>query len=575
MVEIARNENTNLLIENFGILPFNRAVSKFNIEEDPELDIVTTSRKVMDYKVNRLIKVTAIDQATRFLPIIGPAGSGKTHYYWVLKARERLISEDVKYKIIYVSSPPTPYRLYHHIYSCIADELADERFFLVMMNVILSEIGIDPQTVTPNTDQKILISRILPTFPGVFADCIKALTILRINGSHTTKGALALRWLLGECLIEDELRELQINSVLEQDDICLAMIKIISDLSGRVLVFYFDEMESPYRTFGPEAQQKFFEYIKRLYNELRNSLIITACLKDIWNQILQTADIPMLQRMEPEMYLDSFQPEDLKVYYLRAMNQFWTILGKMNPKNTYFPLSEKIIDEIYDKYKGNQRECIKSINYKIEELIFPDQVQNSADNLQNKSYSSPNGDIIIDQGVTQFKPYQSYFNNSSEIPDGDMEGEEEEKQPKPGNVLQAFFEQLNDKINALDQDFDLIHDFSYDLDDKKKKIASVLKIDQKIIGIEIPSIHTFERTAGVAGFYALRRLDDAFNANVIDSGIIIVPSETSGNKYRSMLEQNKNLIEIKIKPEDAKELVNSKAFAKTIFKNDIEKLLQN
>ena len=78
---------------------------------------------------------------------------------------------------------------------------------------------------------------------------------------------------------EDELDTLGINSVIEEDDICLAMIKLLTEHTDKTIVLYFDELESPYRMHGAEAEQKFLEILKRLYNEVKNLVIIIAVPK--------------------------------------------------------------------------------------------------------------------------------------------------------------------------------------------------------------------------------------------------------------------------------------------------------
>ena len=215
-MEIAEDPNVNLLAENIAILPFNRAVSKYNIEEDPSLDIVTMNRKVIDYKISRLIRTTNIDQTARFLPIIADAGCGKTHYYWVLKSREN--STKIPYKTVYVSSPAVPYRLFHHIYTCLVEEIADEGFFMQIVSILAEELNIDLDDPQYSENPSYLIAKILPTFPGIFSDCVKALVYLKIYGIQNNKGSLALRWLLGEGLTEEEQKQLQVHSILEQDD---------------------------------------------------------------------------------------------------------------------------------------------------------------------------------------------------------------------------------------------------------------------------------------------------------------------------------------------------------------------
>jgi hypothetical protein len=564
-MELAVDPNVNLIAENIALLPFNRAVSKYNIEEDPNLDIVTMNRKVIDYKISRLIRTTNIDQTARFLPIIADAGCGKTHYYWVLKSRENSKETKVPYKTVYVSSPAVPYRLFHHIYTCLVEEIADERFFMQIMDILLEELNIDINEPQYGENPSYLIAKILPTFPGIFADCIKALVYLKLKGIASVKGALALRWLLGEGLTEEEQKQLQVHSILEQDDVCLAMIKIICDLSSQVLVFYFDEMESPLRSFGPEAQQKFFEYIKRLYNETRNSVIISACLKPVWAEVLKTADRPTIQRMESELYLDRFSFEDLKVFYIRAMSHFWSALGKMAPKDIYFPLSEPLLNDIYEMTEGNQRECIKQINLSVEIQLddYYNTIKKSRPGLEyHYSGPKPTSDqtYIINPETHQLELV--------DIPQ--EEGFIEELEPSPGNVFKVFFDYITKKLTEKKTKYDFIIDFSYKQNEKNKKLGAILKyggLKQKVIGFEIPTIKSFEKLAGNSVNFALKRLVDASESSIIDYGILIVPGNPAGDKYLSMLSQHENIQQLCIPLDQVRKLLNSQVYAEELLKN--------
>ncbi len=567
-MEIAEDPNVSLLAENIALLPFNRAVSKYNIEEDPSLDIVTMNRKVIDYKISRLIRTTNIDQTARFLPIIANAGCGKTHYYWVLKSQENADQTKVPYKTVYVSSPAVPYRLFHHIYSCLVEEIADEGFFIQIMDILLEELNINPSDPQYVENPSYLIAKILPTFPGIFSDCVKSLVYLKVYGIRHMKGALALRWLLGEGLTEEEQKQLQVHSILEQDDVCLAMIKIICDLSSRVLLFYFDEMESPLRSFGPEAQQKFFEYIKRLYNESRNSIIVSACLEPVWAEVLKTADKPTIQRMEPELYLDKFTYEDLKVFYIRAMSHFWTSLGKLAPKDIYFPLSEPLLHDIFEMTEGNQRECIKQINLSIE-LQLDEYYHTIQKSRPGYDYNYPPPKNTSDKTYVLNRETQQL-----ELIDLPHEsGFVEELEPSPGNVFKTFFDYITIKLKEKKSKFDFIIDFSYKQNEKTQKLGAILKyggMRQKVIGFEIPTIKTFEKHAGNAVNFALKRLIKAKESSIIDYGILIVPGEPTGEKYLSLLNQYENIHQLCIPIEHAKMLLKSQAYAEELLKTQFE-----
>ena len=69
-----------------GATPFDRFVSRGDIED--VIDIPRT-RQTIDRNVFRAVQQTQLDQSTRLIPILGSAGTGKTHAYWAYKDRER------------------------------------------------------------------------------------------------------------------------------------------------------------------------------------------------------------------------------------------------------------------------------------------------------------------------------------------------------------------------------------------------------------------------------------------------------------------------------------------------------
>ena len=423
-------------------LPFQRFVSKCNLADNLEMDITTNGRRFIEYKISKLIKQTAHDATARFQPIIGESGCGKTHFYWVLKAKEYKLTDnigfdEVPFKIIYVPSPPTPYRFFHHIYTCIVDEIASDDFFLAIADIILKQNNLtDPEILAPDNFSN-LLAKALTSYPGIFGDCVKIILTLRIFDEKSPKKSLAQRWLLAESLSESDLETLGVSSILEQDDLCLAMIKIISDLSSHVLVFYFDEMEIPYRIYGEEVEKKIFENIKRIYNEVRYGIIITSCLDSVWEHLLDTADDPMKSRMEDPLTLDLFAESDLKVFYLRAMSKFWEKVKELSKDefdvqtNPYFPLSEQIINKVFEESKGNQRICIKMINKYIEEYI----AMHAGEIVDLK---------VLPYVTKQPKSKDTAQNHGSVEEMADPINDPILKEPTPGNVLNSVLIFLHD-----------------------------------------------------------------------------------------------------------------------------------
>ena len=363
------------------LLPFSNFVSRGDIKDKVD---ISRPRSFIDREVYRLVQQTHRDKSSRLIPILGSAGTGKTHAYHSFKDKEQenrkkleetaeaeevevTQLEPVDWSIIYIPSPPASIRVLLHVYTCIIEELGAEILDVVSERLVREKWGGKKGGIfqKPKIDE--VIQKGIREFPGVFADCVKALVTYQLD---KPKKALAERWLLGEDLEPEELTDLGINSVVEEDDVCLAMIKIITENLDRVLILYFDELESPYRMLGEAAEQKFLEILKRLYNEVKGLVIIIAVLKEIWPRILEIADQPLRSRMEPEQELKPFSLNDLKIYYSKSMETFWDENNLNPPLYPLFPLNEKLIEMIYEKTQGNPRNSIKLCRRFIDKIVM-------------------------------------------------------------------------------------------------------------------------------------------------------------------------------------------------------------
>ena len=130
-----------------GTTPFDRFVARGSMQD--VVDIPGPRAKI-DRFMFRGISQTLSDHSTRLIPIIGSAGSGKTHAYWAYKNMERkmLISESEKieeelpanlpsnWTIVYVPSPPSASRILLHVYTCLLDELSSSIIKVVAEKVV-------------------------------------------------------------------------------------------------------------------------------------------------------------------------------------------------------------------------------------------------------------------------------------------------------------------------------------------------------------------------------------------------------------------------------------------------------
>ena len=537
-----------------GTTPFDRFVSRGDIED--VIDI-SSCRKIIDRTIFRAVAQTQTDTSTRLIPILGEAGAGKTHAYWAYKDKENKmkaadrdsLATDFKgpsgWTIVYVPSPPAAIRILLHVYSCMIDELGADILKTVSSKLVDRWGGKKKKHLGlfGSTDIDEVIQQGIREYPGVFADVVKALVVFDMDKD---KRALAERWLLGEDLDEDELDILGINSVIEEDDICLAMIKMISEHTEETIILYFDELESPYRMHGEEAERKFLEVLKRLFNEVKNMVIVISVLKEIWPRILEIADMPLRSRMEPEHELQKWSLDDLKLYFAKSMMQFWTQNNLNPPAYPLFPLNDDVLNTIFKKTDGNQRSIIKLIrifvekltlgDMTIDELMKDEQIIPTA--MPGQAQTSAINEEIKKMAAEAAKQASAAKANLSAQIDRMMQEEDFIINVSPASVAGASLKTIKIYGEQLGKEYKVDLEFQYMKGKRSITLSGLVTYDNRKIAMEIPAVKTFDRSGGVSAFYAARRLQDALQLGAITEAILIVPVNTQGVKYQSILSQN-------------------------------------
>ncbi|MFX1256929.1 MAG: hypothetical protein ACFFAN_03650 [Promethearchaeota archaeon] len=544
------------------IMPFSNFVSRGNL---PDKVDVTRPHASIDREVYRLVRQTYRDRSSRLIPILGSAGTGKTHAYHSFKDKEREnkkkleLSEEseeieisqfepVDWTIVYVPSPPASIRVLLHVYTCIIEEVGPE-----ILNDVSKKLvekwggGKKGLFQKPKTNE--VIQKGIREFPGVFADCVKALVTYQLDKN---KKALAERWLLGENLEPEELNDLGINSVIEESDVCLAMIKIITENLDRVLILYFDELESPYRMHGEAAERKFLEILKRLYNEIKGLVINIVVLKEIWPRILEIADPPLRSRMEPEQELKPFSLNDLKIFFSKSMEAFWDESNLNPPLYPLFPLNEKLIEMIYEKTNGNPRNSIKLCRRFIDKVVMEEMsVEELMEAGVDLMATVKTPSELEEETIDFSKPREVIKKKIEEI----LAEEEYTIDVNPQSVAGAALKCIDMIGETKQKKFNTKMEYKFMLGKRSQTIAALIETEGKKWGLEIPSIKTFDRSAGVAGYYAAKRLKDAIGEDAINAGILVVPIGTSGAKYEMMIQQSPELHKIEINSEIGERLI--------------------
>ena len=546
------------------ILPFSNFVSRGHLSD--KID-VARPRAFIDREVYRLVRQTARDKSSRLIPILGSAGTGKTHAYHSFKDKERENLkkreqakddqeieigklEDFNWSIVYIPSPPASIRVLLHVYTCIIEEMGAELLDIVSERLV-KKWGGEKKGLFQKPKAEEVIQKGIREFPGVFADCVKALVTYQLDKN---KKALAERWLLGEDLDDDQLNELGINSVLEEDDICLSLIKIITENLDTVLILYFDELESPYRMLGEVAERKFLEILKRLYNEVKGLVITIAVLKEIWPRILEIADAPLRSRMEPEQELKPFSLNDLKIFFSKSMETFWDDNNLNPPLYPLFPLNEKLIEMIFEKTHGNPRNSIKLCRRFIDKVVMEEMTVEELLEVGGEIVATARPQQKVEEEVIDFSKPREVIKKTIE----DILAEEEYSiDVNPQSVAGATLKCINMVGEEKGKQFKTQMEFKFMLGKRAQTLAALIEVEGKKWGLEIPSIKTFDRSAGVAGYYAAKRLKDAIDQKAIDEALLIVPIGSKGAKFESILQNNAKIHKVELDNEVGEELIKN------------------
>jgi hypothetical protein len=295
---------------------------------------------------------------------------------------------------------------------------------------------------------------------------------------------------------------------------------------------------------GEAAERKFLEILKRLYNEVKGLVITIAVLKEIWPRIIEIADAPLRSRMEPEQELKPFSLNDLKIYFSKSMEAFWEDNNLNPPLYPLFPLNEKLIEMIFEKTQGNPRNSIKLCRRFIDKVVMEEM---TVDELLEVGVdivatAKPKAEIEEEEVIDFSKPREVIKKTIEDI----LAEEEYSIDVNPQSVAGATLKYINMVGEEKGKQFKTQMEFKYMLGKRGQTLAALIEAEGKKYGLEIPSIKTFDRSAGVAGYYAAKRLKDAITVKAIDIGILIVPTGSSGAKFESMLNNTPEIHKVEL-----------------------------
>jgi len=462
--------------------PLTRYVSR---GDTPDVIDVPGPHKDADRAIFRAVRFTMKDNTPRFQPILGSAGTGKTHLYWVLKEQENYFAAG-KFLAVYVPSPPSPVRVPLHLHACIVDEAGDQ-LFEDAVDMLITQFGGLKGVTHEIYDYTYALERLIVDYPGISSDVVKVLLRYRLDPATRD---LARRWLLGDALSDREIERLGVRTILEEDDVTLATLKLLTEGSEVPIVLFIDEMEGPYNAYGEQGERHFLEILKRIYNEFKNVVIIASCLSEVWYRIYNIADGPTRSRMEPVVELALFTRDDIAVFLQETMSKYWSLQNVDAPPDVLFPFDDSMVDEAFRQSKGVPRDAIKFLIPRLDSILFEKPVEEA----------EPQLDHVIKLTSTV--------------------------------VINSIVEALAIAGIPLGIKVELKI-----VEDTKQK-SSIVQITKDgiahYVGIDVPNVKDWNRSGGVAAFYAGKRLKTILDDKTIQTSIIAVPASTKGVKFEAL-----------------------------------------
>jgi len=464
--------------------PLTRYVSRGDMRDDID---VPEPHKDADRAVFRAVRFTMKDETPRFQPILGAVGTGKTHLFWVLEEQENYFAAG-KFIAVYVPSPPSPVRIPLHIHACLVDEVG-ERIFEDAVDMLIMKFGGLKGVTHEIYDYTYALERLIVDYPGISSDVVKVLLRYRLDPATQD---IARRWLLGDALGEAEIERLGVRTILEDDDVTLATLKLLTEGSEVPIVLFVDEMEGPFNTYGEDGERHFLEVLKRMYNESKNVVIIASCLLDVWDRIYKIADGPMRSRMEPPVELALFTRDDVAVFIKETIGKYWTQQNVDAPPDALFPFDESLIDEAFTQSKGVPREAIKFLISRLDTILF-------------------------DKPVVEAEPQPDYVIKLTSTV-----------------VTNSIIEALAIAGASMDVEVKL----QIIEESKKKQNSSVVLLTKNgvthQVGVDVPNAKDWNRSGGVAAFYAGKRLKTILDDGSVQTSIIAIPAATKGAKFDAL-----------------------------------------
>ncbi|MFX1365437.1 MAG: hypothetical protein ACFFCE_11520 [Promethearchaeota archaeon] len=384
MLLFENKEQKLLNLLKFTGSPFKKFVSTGEIEED--IGLVKSRYDFLYSIINILEKNDNI-----IIPIIGDVGTGKTHLYWALK------HELYYYNIVYISLENVTKKFYYNTYSEFIENMGIEVLRNISHRLCNKWGALERKFGFFHLAEIEKVKKVAcEEWATEFEDKQSILDIINAITAHQLdpyKKIEIERWFLGEVIDIRELSRLNLKHDLRDRNNAYTMLKVLIENAMVNSVLFIDDFEKIISMMRPvpieEQKEEVFDrswlyeskespeidVANKILNKIVrlnkiNGLKIIITLKSIefYKDILrkfEDIDKNLLKLINEPIILPNFVENDIFTFYKKYLEYFF---GKLNYfeyfrdfSQSYFPLSEDILNSIFNKANGNPREIIKNL----------------------------------------------------------------------------------------------------------------------------------------------------------------------------------------------------------------------
>ncbi len=354
--------------------PFDKFVSRGDLPDD--FDIAGPHAEI-DASVEQALTDIDETRVSKVVSVLGENGVGKSHLFWAL--RKKFYAQA---NFIYVPAPVSKKSTLFDMYTRFVEGLGEDRVREILAN-IASNWGSRYKIygIFRTTDVDSVIRRAIKleamgkTMNPYLEDCIKAIIKFDLDPENR---ALAERWIFGEPMDFAELQVLGVERNMKEEETIFAMMKLLIESMEEALVLFLDELEKPFQTpdisleggVADEHPRNIFEIINKLINETTNVLAILSTNSNDWDRVKEHVPPQLLEKIGMNLTFRPFTFEEFRQLYLEILRKYWFDLEVGIIQDPFYPLNQKILEEIFQKGKANPRECLRILKKVFSAIAF-------------------------------------------------------------------------------------------------------------------------------------------------------------------------------------------------------------